>query len=146
MAGRLVALAATGIMTNGCRRPQVVHRPHDRLTGVEYSADAVQRKHALVYPLQVNNVSFLEITCMSNVDTGIGNVYLKKMLTTEVQVEENTQPFPKERPLSQPRMTNRRNGYLICFLVTNKHASLHAVIVQRIHQPVGSNSCAAGLL
>ena len=57
----LVAAAAMGIMADAGSRPEVVHRPHDRLSRAQDFADVLQREHALVDPGEMYDVGLLEL-------------------------------------------------------------------------------------
>ena len=53
-----------------------------------------------------------------------------------MSVHKDNEPFPKERILLQPRLFQSHHGYLVGGLVANHHLHLHAVVIERIHQPV----------
>ena len=57
---RLVAAALVGMMTDGCTLPHVVKGPYHRLAGLHDAVYFTQREHALVNPVQMNDVSLPE--------------------------------------------------------------------------------------
>ena len=79
-ASGLVCQTSAGVMTDARSRPHVVHCPHHRLTAFQYFPYVSERKHALVYPVQMDNVSPLKLRQRRYVGAAIGNVYLKKMV------------------------------------------------------------------
>ena len=66
-------------MTDGCGRPDVVHGPYDGFAASQDLMDATQRKHALIDPVQMDDVGLLELRQTGDVRTGIGKVDLKQM-------------------------------------------------------------------
>ena len=90
--------AATSIMTDGCGWPDIMHGPYYGFPGIKNLTDSSQRKHALVDPVQVNDISLLELTQTSYISAAIGNINLKKMLALEMQTTEDNQALPKEIP------------------------------------------------
>ena len=135
-----------GIMADAGSRPEVVHRPHDRLSRTQDFTDVLQREHALVDPGEMYDVGLLELAQLRDVAAGVGEVYLKKVVAGEMQVPEHAEPFPEEVPLVLPLVAETDHGDVVRQLVTHQHLRLHAVVVQRILEPVGGNSRPACLL
>ena len=136
MTTALIVPAATCVMADGRRRPHIVHGPDNGFAGIKYPADALQRDIALVYPCEVYDVGLLEVPCLRYVYARIGGVYLEEMLPFQMQVEEDAQPLPKERPLRAPRASHRCYRYLVGLLVAHQHSCFHTVVVECVHQAV----------
>jgi hypothetical protein len=77
-------------VTDGCGRPDIMHRPDNRLPAIQYLPDILQRKHSLIDPMQMDDVCFLKLTQGGNVRTGIGNVNLKQGFPGKVKMQEDT--------------------------------------------------------
>ena len=115
-----------------------MHRPHHWLAGVENLADVAQREHALVHPVQVDDIGFLELRQTGDIGADVGNVNLEEVLPQEVQAPEHRPALPKEVPLLPQRLRQSYHCDVIALLVAHQHLGLLAVVVQRVLQPVGS--------
>ena len=129
--------AAASIMTDGCGWPDIMHGPYYGFPGIKNLTDSSQRKHALVDPVQVNDISLLELTQTSYISAAIGNINLKKMLALEMQTTEDNQALPKEIPAEPYRWRQSDDSQRIALLVAHQHTSLYPVIVQGFHQTIG---------
>ena len=138
--------AATGVMTDGRGRPQVVHRPYYRLARQQDAPYVLQRQHALVHPVQMDDVGFLKFGQTRDVGAAVGDVHLKHTGILEMHVQPDDQPLPKEMPLRPPPSGHATDRQPVGFLLTHQHAGLHPVITQRLHQPVGCHGSTAGAL
>ena len=67
-------------MADGGGRPRVVHGPHHGFPAVEHLLDALEREHALVDPMQVNDIGLLELPQPGDVEARVGDVDLKEVL------------------------------------------------------------------
>ena len=56
----MVVVALTGMVADAGARPHVVHGPYHRLAGQEYFPDILQGKHALIDPMQVDDICLFE--------------------------------------------------------------------------------------
>ena len=72
-------------MTNSGSRPDVVHSPHHGFATSQDFLDTFQREHALIDPVQMNDVSLLEFPQSGDVGSRIGNVDFEKMFAGEMQ-------------------------------------------------------------
>ena len=57
----VIVVALTGMVTNAGTRPHVMHGPYYRLTGQEYFPEILQGEHALVDPMQVDDIRLFEL-------------------------------------------------------------------------------------
>ena len=89
-------------MTDGSRRPNVMHCPYHTFAALKNFADILQRQHALVDPMQVDDVGFLEFWQSGDVCTAVGDVYLEQMVALQVQMQPDTETFPHEMPVKSP--------------------------------------------
>ena len=87
-------LTAQGNMTEGRRRPDIVHRPDHRLPALQDLLNPLERKHTLIDPMQVDDISLLEFRQLRDIRARIGDIDLKQMLTGEMQATEDHQPLP----------------------------------------------------
>ena len=62
--------------------------------------DGTEREHALIDPVQMNQVCLLKLPQFRDVIAYIGNINLEEMFLREMQTAEDHQPLPKERPLA----------------------------------------------
>lgn len=68
--------AVASVMTYTKVGPFVVKRPDDALSAAHDFAHFIERNHALVNPMQVYDVGFLELWCGGDADSGVGDVCL----------------------------------------------------------------------
>ena len=59
---------------------------------------------------------------------------------------EHAEPFPEQVPLVLPFVAETDHGDVVRQFVAHQHLRLHAVVVQRILEPVGGNGRPACLL
>ena len=126
--------------------PDVVHRPYHRLSRVEYLADILQREHALVYPVQMDDVCLLEFGQLCDVGACVGGVYLPQMAAVQPQMEIYRQSFPQEIEVVAPRLGQTAHRDVLCLLVAHQHLGFYAAVVERFHQPARSHSRSASPL
>ena len=67
-------------MTDCRSRPDIVHRPDHGFTASQDLLDAVQRKHALIDPVQMNDVCLLKLPQFGDIGACAGDVDIKEML------------------------------------------------------------------
>ena len=71
-------------VTDGSGRPDVVHGPYHTLAAKQYLADVLQRQHALIDPVQMDNVGFLEFRQVGDVCATVGYVDIEQMVALQV--------------------------------------------------------------
>src|SRR3712207_8728164 len=87
------------------RPPRSTLFPYTTLFRSQNLTNAPQRKHALVYPRQVNHVGLLELGQRRNVKTGVGHINFKE--AGLVRSEEHTSELQSRQ-------------YLVCRLLLGK--------------------------
>ena len=102
MAFLMEFFAIAGMVADACARPHVVHGPHYGFSGLEYPVNVVQGKHALVYPMQMDDICLLEFGQGSNVGTGIGDIDGKEVMFLEVVGFPDDDSLPYELPNLPP--------------------------------------------
>ena len=122
-------------VTDGRGRPDVVHSPNHGFAGLQNLTDALQRQHALVHPVQVDDVSLLELRQLGDVRAAIGNVDLEEMLAAQVQACPDNKTFPEEVPPAGTLSAQGTDRQTVALLVAYQHLRLGTVVVQRLHQP-----------
>ena len=137
---RLVLLTGIGMVTDGRRLPHVVHGPHDGFPALQDLAEGAQREEALIDPMQMDDICFLKLRQTSDIGARIGYRHLEEVLATEEIIKPDDQSLGQEMPLFQhvPAQSDDRRRF--CLLVANKHLCFDAVVVQRDHQTLGSDS------
>ena len=75
-----IAMAVEGEVADGGGGPDVVHGPHHRLATLQDAAYAAEGEHALIDPMQVDDVGLTELPQLSDVDACIGNVNVEQVL------------------------------------------------------------------
>ena len=128
-------------MTDGRCGPQVVHGPHHGLAALHDLFYVTQRQHALVYPRQVNEVGLAKLGQRRYVGSRVGDIDSKEIVLGEMKMTEDGEPFPEEPPPLEPLVRQPHHRQLVGGFVYHQHLSLHAVVLQSLHQSVGSNSC-----
>jgi len=126
-------------MTDGGCGPEVVHRPHYGFMTVENPVYVLYREHALVYPVQMYNVSLAKLTGLRDVGAGICDVNLEEVVAFEMQSAINNETFPQEVPFLSPCFRHLSHGDIVGHLVSYEHFCLYPVIVKRLLQSVGGN-------
>jgi len=121
--------AAQRQVADTCCRPDVVHSPHHRFAAAQDLVDALQREHALVDPVQMDNIGFLELLQPGDVVAGIGNVDLKKMLPGETAPDKDDKPFPEEVPIMHGRWWQLNHSRRGALLVAHQHTGLDTIVV-----------------
>ena len=66
-----------------------MHGPYHRFPRAKNLADAFQRQHPLVNPVQVNDVGFFKLTQFRDVRTTISYIEFKKVVALKMQMKEN---------------------------------------------------------
>ena len=84
---------------------------------VEYLADILQREHALVDPVQMDDVCLLEFGQLCDVGARVGGVYLPQMAAVQPQMEIYRQSFPQEIEVVAPRLGQTAHRDVLCLLV-----------------------------
>ena len=130
-------------MAEGGGGPHVVHCPDHALAAVENAADVVQREHALIDPVQVHDVGFLELSRAGDVAAGTANVEVPQVFPPQTEPPPHRQSLAQEVPLSPPAVAPLAHQQVVGRLVSHQHARLHAVVVQRHQQAVGSQGGAS---
>ena len=125
-------------MANGRCRPYIVHGPNHGLATIENPTNACKRQHSLVNPMQMDEIGLAELTRPRDIETRIGNIQLEKMLAREAQMPEDAPALPQEMPSRPHRRAQTHYRQAVGLFVANEHLSLHAIVVQRLHQAVGS--------
>ena len=67
------------------------------------------------------------------------------MVTLEVETPEDAPPLPKEVEAVASRMRQLHHRDIAGLFVGHKHLSLHTVVVECFHQPVGGHGGSPGL-
>ena len=67
-------------MADGGTFPHVMHRPNNRFAGGDDLLNIVQGQHALINPMQVNDICLFENRKPGDIEPRIGNGYPKKIL------------------------------------------------------------------
>ena len=93
-------------MADGGTFPHVMHRPNNRFAGGDDLLNIVQGQHALIDPMQVNDICLFENRKPGDIEPRIGNGYPKKILPAEKIICPNNETFPDKRELSLPRLTD----------------------------------------
>mgnify|MGYP007069845091 CR=1 FL=1 len=133
-------------MTNRRGGPKVVHSPYNGLAAINDSSDAFQRKHALINPMQVDDISFPKRWKFRDVRSGIGDVYLEQSLSLKTKMEEYRESFPKEvQSMAFGRRQFRYVG-IAGLAFAHQHAGFCTVAVQCFHQPMSGQCGSATLL
>ena len=138
-----IAVALAGMVADAGAGPHVVHRPYDRFARLQYLADVLQRQHALIYPMQVDDVRLLEFGQGGDVRACVGYVDGKQVMLLETVGAPYHNAFPNESPHHAPIVLQGHNGNLLRLFVTNQQFGFYAVILQGIHQAAGGYGGAA---
>ena len=125
-------------VTDRCCWPDVVHRPHNGFSCIQYLANTFQRQHALINPVQMDDICLLKLWQLCDVCTTVGDIHLKQVLTVKVEPQPHDKTLPKEIELHPLLTWHCCYGQSVCLLVAHQHLRLHTIVVQRLHQPAGS--------
>ena len=74
-----------------------MHGPHHGLPTTQDLPDTTQREHALIDPVQMDDVCLLKLTQTGDVRPRIGDVDFEKMLT-RMHSQKDAEPLPKKVP------------------------------------------------
>ena len=132
--------AGAGMMADAGARPHVVHGPYHRFTRSENLADDFKRKHALVDPMQMDEVGLFELWQAGDVVTCIGNIYTKEPFASEVAVNPDNDTFPHEFPYLFPATAKGYGRDAVSLLIAHQHFGLDAMAFQRF----GQSACCDG--
>ena len=127
-------------MADGGTFPHVVHRPDNRFAGGDDLLNIVQRQHALIDPMQVNDICLFENRKPGDIEPRIGNGYPKKILPAEKIICPNNETFPDKRELSLPRLTDGMYFIGVARFVQYQHPGVYSGTVERFHQTVCCDS------
>jgi hypothetical protein len=56
----LIEVTRTAVVTNACIRPLVVHSPNNTFSTPKDFLQVIQREETLAYPMQMDDIGFLE--------------------------------------------------------------------------------------
>lgn len=137
----LIIGALAGMMADAGTGPHVVHGPYHGFARGENLFDVLQREHALVDPVQVNDVRLLEFGQRSNVRACIGYIYGEDILPFEVVGNQNDDAFPHEFPYHPPVLVQRHDGDLVGLFISYQQLGFDAMILKGFHQSAGCYGC-----
>jgi hypothetical protein len=142
---RLELDAGACMVANACAWPHVVHGPHHWLARLKDALDIAKRQHALIYPVEVNDVSLLKLRNLGDVCAGIGYVDTEKVLLVAKSVgSPDAEALPQESPQLHPLESSKGNNReLVRLFVTDQHLCLYSFALERFHQTVAGHCSAA---
>ena len=88
----------------------------------------------------MDDISLKKLWKARNIGSAVGNIQFKEMLALQPQVQPYHQPLPQEVPPEAPSLRQRTYRQLLRILVAHQHFRLDTVVVQGLHQAVGSYS------
>ena len=97
-----IFLAFTCIVAYASEGPHVVHGPHNGFSGVNDEANILQREHALINPMQMDDVCLGKFGQCRYVGSCVGYIYIEKMVLLEVVGLPDDDAFPDELPYFPP--------------------------------------------
>ena len=80
-----------------------------------------------------------------DVGARVGSINLEEVVTLEVETPEDAPTLPQKVKAVTTRMGQAHHRDIVGLLVGHKHLSLHPVVVECLHEPVGSHSGSSGL-
>ena len=113
--------------------------PDHALAAAHNFAHSIERNHALVDPVEVDDVCLLEGCGAGYVDACIGDVHLPEPRAPEAATGQDCEAFHEFRQL----VAYLDDGGVVALLVAHYHPCLNAVLVEGIHEAVRSNGAAA---
>ena len=130
LALRLEAATVKGQVADSGGWPDVVHRPYHPFPTGQYLADVLEREHALVDPVQVDDIRLLELTQSGDICPAIGDIHVEEVLAAQVEAQPDTKTFPEEMPLLSDGGAEGDHRQLVALLVAYQHLRLDPVVVQ----------------
>ena len=137
LAGREVTLTVHREMADGSGGPDVVHGPHDGFAAFEYLPQHGERQHALIDPVQVDDVGLPEDRQSGDVAAGVGDVEFEEMFLAEMQMGEDAQPFPQEMPPQPPIPLERYYRAVGGLPATYQHTRFNSMKIQGSGESLG---------
>ena len=131
-------------MTNAGDGPDVVHRPNHGFSVAKYALQLVERKEALVDPMQMDHVGAPIGIGFGDVSSRYGGVDGEKSTPLSAQMEENAQPFFDKRPLHAPPSAKCMNFRGRRLSIAHQHFSLDTDMGQGRLQTRRGNGRSAG--
>ena len=141
-----IADAVVGIVTDAREVPSVVHGDDDGFAGMQHLVEVGQGEKTLVDPVEVDDISPLELTVSRHVGAGVGDIDGEEVLAVEAVGEEDAEPFPQELDGLDPTAFHGVDGDAVGLLVAHEHLGAHAILLQCLHQTVSSNGRTADAL
>ena len=117
--------------------PHVVHCPYHGLARGQYLFDILQGEHALVDPVQVDDVGLAEFGQGGDVRPRVGNVYGKEVVLLEAVGFPDDDAFPYELPHHPPVAAQGHDRDVVGLLVAHQQLGLDAVVLQGFCQAAG---------
>jgi len=133
----VVLVALAGVVADAGAGPHVVHGPDNGFARGQNLFEVAQRKHALVYPVQVYDVGLLELGQQGDVGASVGYVDGKEVVLLEAVGAPDDGTLPHEFPHQHPVVLQRKDADLVCLLVAHQQSRFNAVVLQSLHQPAG---------
>ena len=116
-----------------------MHRPYHRLAAIKNSPYAPQRQHALIYPMQMNDVSLLKFRSLCDVDACIGYRHRKEVLAAEEIVQPYHKPFVDEAPRFSEPAANSRHIEVVGIFLNHQHLGLNTIVDKGFGEPACCN-------
>ena len=138
-----VAGALAGVVADTGTRPHIVHGPYHGFARGKDLLDVFQRKHTLVYPVEVDDVGLLELRQSGDVRAGIGDIDGKQVVFLEVVGFPDDDAFPHELPYQAPALLEGHYADLVGLLVAHQHFCLDAVVLEGFHESACGDGCTA---
>ena len=91
--------ARARMMTDGCAGPHVMHGPHHGLAAAQDAGELMEGEHALVDPVQMNDVCGLELGKLCDIRSTTCNIHFPQSPCMQTVGQENAKPLPEEKPL-----------------------------------------------
>ena len=133
-------------MANAQVGPLVVKCPDDALAALKDASNAIERKHSLINPVQVDDVCLAKLRRAGNVDTHPGSVNLPEALAAESHMRQYAKALEELRQLVAHRTDKADACHVGALPVAHQELDLYIVCqAQGVCEAVCGNSTAAAL-
>jgi len=91
----------------------------------------------------MDDICLCKLGQSGDIRSGIGYIYCKKIVFSEMVGFPDDDTFPHKFPYCQPVAFKANDAYLIGLFVTYQHFRFNPVILQGFHKPAGGHGCPA---
>lgn len=126
-------------MTHAGEGPHVVHGPHHPLARTDNAFHVAERKHALIHPMEMNDIGTAELRQLRDVSPKTSVVDIEKPVPRKAVGQKYLQPFRRKPEALEKPVRKRRHPRTVGLPVAHEEMGLNVVAAEGTQQTTGGN-------